>query len=314
MRNLPRQWADSTSEFVESALIAIVLVFLIIRPFVVQAFYIPSGSMENTLLIEDRILVNKFIYHFRDPSTHDIVVFHAPKVGITNVPVSAAEKDFIKRVIGQPGDTVQVFPDALLVDGKRGVQLVNDDALRGSPNFLNREEHGLAVEKDRDPQIQGNVMKMNGDPRVVVTPSGQAELRNGSLWIDSERMTYVGGPEGYRTDNDLARFGAEPGVQGLVYYQGQSSYPALIVLKGNKLTYRGGYVSRNGEPMKEPYIRQTPRYEMPEYKVPPGFYFVMGDNRNDSNDSHAWGPLEKDRIIGRAMLIFWPLTRVRLLH
>jgi signal peptidase I len=314
MRNLPRQWADSTSEFVESALIAIVLVFLIIRPFVVQAFYIPSGSMENTLLIEDRILVNKFIYHFRDPQTHDIVVFHAPKVGITNVPVSADEKDFIKRVIGQPGDTVQVFPDALLVDGKRGVQLVNDDALRGSPNFLNREEHGLAVEKDRDPQIQGNVMKMNGDPRVVTTPSGQAELRDGSLWVNGERMTYVGGPEGYRTDNDLARFGAETGVQGLVYYQGQSSYPALIVLKGNKLTYRGGYVSRNGQPMKEPYIRQTPRYEMPEYKVPPGYYFVMGDNRNDSNDSHAWGPLEKDRIIGKAMLIFWPLTRIRLLH
>jgi signal peptidase I len=314
MRNLPRQWADSTSEFVESALIAIVLVFLIIRPFVVQAFYIPSGSMMNTLLIEDRILVNKFIYHFRDPKTHDIVVFHAPKVGITNVLVSADEKDFIKRVIGQPGDTVQVYPDAVLVDGKRGVQLINDDALRGSPNFMNREQHGLAVDKDRDPQVQGNVMKMNGDARVVVTPSGQADLKDGSLWVNGERMTYVGGTEGYRTDNDLARFGAEPGVQGLVYYQGQSSFPALIVLKGQRLSLRGGFVSRNGEPMKEPYIRQTPRYEMPEYKVPPGYYFVMGDNRNDSNDSHAWGPLEKDRIIGRAMLIFWPLTRLRLLH
>src|SRR2546425_4525857 len=75
MRTLPRQWADSTAEFVESALIAIVLVFLIIRPFVVQAFFIPSGSMEDTLLIQDRILVNKFIFHFRPPTRGDIVVF-----------------------------------------------------------------------------------------------------------------------------------------------------------------------------------------------------------------------------------------------
>ena len=54
MRTLPRQWADSAAEFVESALIAIVLVFLVIRPFVVQAFYIPSGSMLETLQIDDR--------------------------------------------------------------------------------------------------------------------------------------------------------------------------------------------------------------------------------------------------------------------
>jgi len=315
MRTLPRQWADSTAEFVESALIAIVLVFLIIRPFVVQAFYIPSGSMMNTLLIEDRILVNKFLFHFRDPQTHDIVVFHAPKVGITQVPVSQDEKDFIKRVIGQPGDTIQVFPDAVLVDGKRGVQLINEDAHDGRSNFLNGEQHGLAVEKDREPQVQGSVLSMNGEPRVAVSPTGQAELRDQQLWVNGQRMTYVGGPEGYRTDNDLTRFGAEPGVQGLVYYQGQSSdRPVLIVLKGKGLALRGGYVSRNGQPMKEPYIRQTPRYEMPEYRVPPAFYFVMGDNRNDSNDSHAWGPLQKDRIIGKAMLIFWPLNRLRLLH
>src|SRR5436309_10861958 len=119
-RQLPRAWADSTAEFVESALIAIVLVFLVIRPFVVQAFYIPSGSMLDTLHIEDRILVNKFLFHFRPPVRHDIVVFHAPPRA------SPDEKDFIKRVIGQPGDTVEVTPDTLMVDDKPAVE-VNDD-------------------------------------------------------------------------------------------------------------------------------------------------------------------------------------------
>jgi signal peptidase I len=316
MRTLPRQLADSTAEFVEPALIAIVLVFLIIRPFVVQAFYIPSGSMMDTLLIEDRILVNKFLFHFRPPQRGDIVVFHAPKQGLTGVPVSPDEKDFIKRVIGQPGDTVQVSPDAVLVDGKRGVQLVNDDGSAGrNSNFLNSEPHALPVEKDRSPQIQGNVMFMDGVARVAVTPTGQAEVRDRQLWIDGRQMGYLGGGERFRTDNNLARYGAEPEVQGTVYYQGFSvDRPALIVLKGTQLSLRGGYVSVNGKPLKEPYIRQTPRYEMPAYPVPKGTYFVMGDNRNDSNDSHAWGPLVQDRIIGKAMLIFWPLTRVRLLH
>src|SRR5947209_704442 len=91
-RQVPRAVADSVAEFVESALIAIVLVFLVIRPFVVQAFYIPSGSMRPTLLEQDRILVNKFLYgpglfrfRLRTPHRGEVVVFKAP-------PVASAEQ------------------------------------------------------------------------------------------------------------------------------------------------------------------------------------------------------------------------------
>jgi signal peptidase I len=308
MRALPKPWVDSTAEFVESALIAIVLVFLVIRPFVVQAFYIPSGSMLDTLHIEDRILVNKFIYHFRPPEHRDIVVFHAPPRA------SPDEKDFIKRVIGQPGDTVAVVPDTLLVDGKPAVEL-NDNPGGSNDTFIPTLQHGIRwLDREHAPQVQGNMLWENGDPHVAVTASGEAERRDGQLWVNGRQVAYVGGLEGFRVGKDLSPFGAAPAVQGSVYYLPQADQPALIVLQGRQLTLRPGYVSENGQPLKEPYIRQTPRYEMPAFKVPPGYYFVMGDNRNDSNDSHAWGPVDVHRIIGRAMVIFWPLNRLRLLH
>jgi signal peptidase I len=89
-------------EFIDSALIALLLVFCILRPFVVQAFYIPSGSMEWTLQENDRILVNKFVYHFREPEPGDIVVFKAPPAA------NHFGLDFIKRVVGVSGDELRV--------------------------------------------------------------------------------------------------------------------------------------------------------------------------------------------------------------
>lgn len=190
-----RQYRATLLEFVDSALIALLLVFCILRPFVIQAFYIPSGSMENTLLINDRILVNKFVYYFHEPQHGDIVVFRAPKQA------SEDKKDFIKRVVGLPGDRIRVQ------DGK---------------------------------------------------------------------------------------------------------------------------LFRNGQPVEESYIKEPPDYYWPEdgseVTVPPDSLMVMGDNRNCSNDSHRWEELAPDgslqaapflpreNVLGKAMVIFWPLTRVRLLH
>ena len=101
MRFLDRTRA-ATLEFVDSGLVAVLLVFFILRPFVVQAFYIPSGSMEPTLVAGDRILVSKYIYYLREPQVGDVVVFEAPPQA------SSVEKDFIKRVVGVPGDILEV--------------------------------------------------------------------------------------------------------------------------------------------------------------------------------------------------------------
>jgi signal peptidase I len=82
--------------------IVAVLVAVLVRTFVVQTFWIPSASMEPTLLVNDRVLVNKLVYDVRDPRRGEIVVFVAPE-SWRNDP---SETDFIKRVIGVGGDHV----------------------------------------------------------------------------------------------------------------------------------------------------------------------------------------------------------------
>jgi signal peptidase I len=115
-------------------LIAFILA-LLIKSFLVQAFYIPSESMEPTLLIGDRVLVNKVVYHLHEPRRGDIIVFEEPHpapsehrnaiqafwhwltqgLGVSSNP----EKDFIKRVIGLPGETIEVKRGVVFINGKK---------------------------------------------------------------------------------------------------------------------------------------------------------------------------------------------------
>ncbi len=185
-------------ELLDSGLIAIVLVFVLVRPFVVQAFYIPTGSMEPHLIPGDRILVNKFVYRLNEPRRGDIVVFRAPEEAVG----PGEQKDFVKRLIGLAGDRIQIR--------------------RGQGVYVNG---GLMVE-----------------PLGVPRPS---------------------------YDWPLGALGGEA---------------------------------------REPY------------RVPAGSYFVLGDNRNQSRDSHAWmnadgtphPSVEAERLRGKAMVIFWPPSRIRL--
>lgn len=82
-------------------LIVAILVAVLVRTFLVQTFYIPSGSMETTLLINDRVLVNKIVYRFRDPHRGEVVVFVPPKEWD-----AGSKDDYIKRVVGVGGDKV----------------------------------------------------------------------------------------------------------------------------------------------------------------------------------------------------------------
>ena len=180
---------STAREYFESIVIAVILA-LFVRTWAVQAFKIPTGSMENNLLIGDHLLVNKFVFGpahrerillpMRDIRRHDIVVFKYP---------DEPERDFIKRVIGLPGETV--------------------------------------------------------------------ELRNKKVYI-------------------------------------------------------------NGQPLDEPYVhflepashsQEITSFDVRErygpVRVPEGQYFVMGDNRDNSQDSRYWGFLPRSYIKGRALMIYW---------
>jgi signal peptidase I len=175
---------------------------ILVRTFLLQAFYIPSGSMEDTLIAGDRVLVNKVVYQFRDPARGEVVVFRgtdawAPvetdegdvgtfaKVGRALgdlVGVSRpGEKDFIKRVIGLPGDIVSCCS----VDGQvfvNGQPLDEGYVIRDSP----LDEGGGASGDCRSRQfdevvVQPGHMFVMGDHRLVSQDSrcqGQVPIEN----------------------------------------------------------------------------------------------------------------------------------------
>ena len=79
----------------------------------------------------------------------------------------------------------------------------------------------------------------------------------------------------------------------------------IVGLSGDVVEVRAKVVYINGQPISEPYIAAPPNYSG-SWEVPDGFLFVLGDNRNDSSDSHAWGLLPVGNVVGKAILIYWP--------
>ncbi len=80
----------------------------------------------------------------------------------------------------------------------------------------------------------------------------------------------------------------------------------VIGLPGETLEIQQGQVSIDGAPLEEPYIQAPGRYSVPPTLVPADHFFVLGDNRNNSSDSHNWGALPRDEIIGKAWISYWP--------
>jgi len=87
----------------------------------------------------------------------------------------------------------------------------------------------------------------------------------------------------------------------------------LIGLPGDDIRVENGLVYINNQPMDEPYIAAPPAYNG-DWKIPEDSYFVLGDNRNQSSDSHSWGFVPRDLIVGKALIIYWPLDQVKTLY
>lgn len=210
-------------EYFESAVVTVIMA-LYGMTFIVQAVKVPTGSMQNTILVGDHLLVNKFIFapgpHVpflpqREIRRGDIIVFKYP--GNKNNPSGDIEQNsppfvtnYVKRVVGLPGERVEV---------------------KGASVFINGEllpEHRVFAE--------------DGDQRAP-------------LFIPYDKPLAA---------NELYR------------------------------TYWSSTPVHSSEASDEASVT-----------VPPGHYFVMGDNRDNSADSRVWGFVPRDLVIGRAMFVYW---------
>ncbi|MFZ3079632.1 MAG: signal peptidase I [Bellilinea sp.] len=86
----------------------------------------------------------------------------------------------------------------------------------------------------------------------------------------------------------------------------------VIGLPGDTVTIQSGQVTINDQVINEPYLASLPAYDG-SWQVPQDMLFVLGDNRNRSSDSHVWGFVPQESVVGRAVVIYWPLTSIRLL-
>ncbi|MBV8081756.1 MAG: signal peptidase I [Candidatus Eremiobacteraeota bacterium] len=185
-------------EYLDAFIVAGV-VALVLMQFVVRTFWIPSGSMEPTLDINDVLLANELQYRFSNPKDGQIAVFAPPpQLGTT---------DFIKRVMAVPGDTFRV----------------------------------------KDGDVYRNGVKLD-EPYVAkaARPSYDLEIKDYDIYVD-------------------------------------------------------------GMPLNPERSQMPPKsaWQAPD-RVPNGYYLMLGDNRNDSNDSHLWGFLRRDQFVGHAFFVFWP--------
>ena len=201
-----------------NTIIFVVVMVIIIRIFLGEIRWIPSGSMHPTLLEGDRILVERFSRFYDSPKRGDIMIFYPPSTQLSNkffplfarlTGIGCKDIAYIKRVIGLPGDKIEIkFED----DGS-GYVYINDK------------------------KYQENYIKS-------------------------------------------------------VY-----EYPSCPDPKMDKVLLYSDRVMKCGP-----------------FKLGENDYFMMGDNRGNSQDSRYWGILKKDRFIGRAVCIFWPLNRLKILH
>jgi signal peptidase I len=144
------------------------------------------------------------------------------------------------------------------------------------------------------------------EPRYIPSDSMVPTLQVGDRLV-VEKISYRLHPP---QRGDIIVFDPPSQLQSQGYGKDQAFIKRIIGQPGQTVAVQNGKVYLDQQPLQEAYIAEPPDYIMPPVTVPPDMFFVMGDNRNNSNDSHVWGFLPRQNIIGRAWWRFFPFDRV----
>lgn len=304
---------------VDMSIMAVVLV-LLIQTFYIGNYVIPTGSMEETIKIKDRVFANMVKYKFTSPKVNDIVAFKEP---MTN------KLMFTKRLVGVAGQTLQIkdiqamdLTDPSTVDNAGNVRVSNVDAGNIYLDDKKAEKLNRPYTKDGfllDSKIyipkKGDKVKID---KIVIIPKGKARIEGTDNFITGTDWSgYKDGNYKFLTPEEfLARIGTDKGFKDIVgnedrYEEGNPKYDVyytfflkvegrdelvlpimdfkyddalfLKLLKGESLTLNKNY------------------------------YIAMGDNTTNSLDSRFFGYVAEDRIKGKLLLRWWPLNRLGLI-
>jgi signal peptidase I len=143
------------------------------------------------------------------------------------------------------------------------------------------------------------------EPRYIPSDSMLPTLEQGDRLVVEKVSYHFHSPE----IGDIVVFHPPELLQTQGFAVEQAFIKRVIALPGQTVQVKNGLVYRDGQPLQEKYILEPPQYNLPAVRVPEGQLFVMGDNRNNSNDSHVWGFLPQENIIGHALFRFFPVDR-----
>ncbi len=286
-----KQRKGPVREFIESILVALIAV-MILRSTVVQAYHVPTGSMKNTVLVGDFLLVNKFIYGartpdaipftsitlphlrfpaFKDPENSEIVVFKFPPDPKT---------DYVKRCIATPGQTVEIKYGEVYVDGKIEGKSEKIDSMYDPEDGHYTELYRITREDGTQYTIRHFADK---DKMLENYPELYLPKKGDKVTLTVDRQVP------FRREGDE------------IFISVHRKFPYERVIS----RYEGHDLKVNGET-----IRIDGR-ETQTYTFESDYYFMMGDNRDNSLDSRHWGFVPRGNIVGEALVIYWSWDKYR---